>query len=76
MLLPDIEIQQLLLQSGLIDTKTMREVLVLYPGHPYAYDYIMECERAILSNESVVKQAPVPETPGWAWVIIVAIFKN
>src|SRR3990167_5535026 len=28
MLLPDIEIQQLLLQSGLVDTKTMREVLV------------------------------------------------
>lgn len=28
MLLPDIEIQQLLLQSGLVDTKTMRDVLV------------------------------------------------
>ena len=28
MLLPDIEIQQLLLQSGLIDTKAMRDVLV------------------------------------------------
>ena len=28
MLLPDIEIQQLLLKSGLVDTKTMRDVLV------------------------------------------------
>lgn len=28
MLLPDIEIQQLMLQSGLVDTKTMRDVLV------------------------------------------------
>lgn len=29
----------------------MKEVLSLYPGHPYAQDYILECERAIQSGE-------------------------
>ena len=30
---------------------TMKEVLTLYPGHPYAQEYINECERAIISKE-------------------------
>jgi len=29
----------------------MRTVLTLYPGHPYAQDYITECERAIAAGE-------------------------
>ncbi len=29
----------------------MKEVLTLYPGHPYAQEYINECERAIISKE-------------------------
>lgn len=29
----------------------MKDVLTLYPGHPYAQDYITECERAIITGE-------------------------
>lgn len=29
----------------------MKDVLALYPGHPYAQDYVTECERAIQSGE-------------------------
>lgn len=35
-------------------TKTvgkMNDVLTLYPGHPYAQEYISECQRAVLSGE-------------------------
>lgn len=31
--------------------KRMQEVLTLYPDHPYAQDYINECNRAIISGE-------------------------
>ena len=31
--------------------KRMKEVLVLYPAHPYAQEYITECERARIAGE-------------------------
>ncbi len=31
--------------------KKMQDVLTLYPAHPYAKDYINECNRAIISGE-------------------------
>lgn len=46
----------------------MKEVLVLYPGHPYAQEYITECERAKMSGE-----ASKPISTGWIIGIIVVI---
>ncbi len=30
---------------------SMKDVLTLYPGHPYAQEYILECERAKIAGE-------------------------
>ncbi len=46
----------------------MKEVLTLYPGHPYAQEYITECERAKMSGE-----VSKPISTGWIIGIIVAI---
>ncbi|HLC36371.1 MAG TPA: trypsin-like peptidase domain-containing protein [archaeon] len=34
-----------------IAVEKLKSVLVLYPGHPYANDYLTECERAIIAGE-------------------------
>ncbi|MDP2907010.1 MAG: hypothetical protein Q8O03_03655, partial [Nanoarchaeota archaeon] len=46
----------------------MKEVLTLYPGHPYAQEYITECERAKMSGE-----ASKPISTAWIIGIIVVI---
>ena len=43
----------------------MNEVLALYPDHPYAQEYITECERAIAAGE-VSEQ-----TPGFEFIFVV-----
>jgi len=47
----------------------MNEVLALYPDHPYAQEYITECERAIAAGEV---SKPTSGTPGFE--LISAIF--
>ncbi len=42
----------------------MNEVLALYPDHPYAQEYIAECERAIAAGE-------VSKTPGFELILVV-----
>jgi len=44
----------------------MNEVLALYPGHPYAQEYIAECERAIAAGE-----VSKPETPGFELIFAI-----
>ncbi len=46
----------------------MKEVLTLYPGHPYAQEYITECERAKMSGE-----ASKPISTAWIIGIIVVV---
>lgn len=46
----------------------MKEILILYPGHPYAQEYITECERAKMSGE-----ASKPISTGWIISILVII---
>ena len=46
----------------------MKEILVLYPGHPYAQEYITECERAKMSGE-----VSKPISTGWIIGIIVVV---
>ena len=43
---------------------SMKDVLILYPGHPYAQDYITECQRARLAGESL------SEGKGWIFGIV------
>jgi len=54
----------------------MKTVLTLYPGHPYAQDYITECERAIAAGEVSDGSATVPIILGvlvLAGVIVVVL---
>jgi len=44
----------------------MNEVLVLYPDHPYAQEYITECNRAIVAGE-----VSEPKTPGFELILVV-----
>jgi len=44
----------------------MNEVLALYPDHPYAQEYIDECNRAIVAGE-----VPEPGTPGFELLLAV-----
>jgi serine protease Do len=46
----------------------MNEVLVLYPDHPYAQEYIDECNRAIVAGE-----VSEPETPGFELILAVCV---
>jgi len=44
----------------------MNEVLALYPDHPYAQEYITECERAIAAGE-----VSKPGTPGFELIFAI-----
>jgi len=44
----------------------MNEVLALYPDHPYAQEYITECERAVAAGE-----VSEPETPGFELIFAI-----
>ena len=46
----------------------MNEVLALYPDHPYAQEYIDECNRAIAAGEI---SKPISGTPGFELILIV-----
>jgi len=46
----------------------MNEVLALYPDHPYAQEYITECERAIAAGEV---SKPASGTPGFELIFAI-----
>lgn len=51
----------------------MKDVLTLYPSHPYAQDYITECNRAILSGEPLKKPFDMIWMVGIGVVVILVI---
>ncbi|MDD5148620.1 MAG: trypsin-like peptidase domain-containing protein [Candidatus ainarchaeum sp.] len=51
----------------------MKTVLTLYPGHPYAQDYITECERAIAAGEVSGGPDMGPTLLGLAFIAVIII---